>query len=332
MKNLLAAIAFLALLTACSRDEITTYYPPRLPVEQAEEGTYRLVAAILPQREKTWFVKVAGTVERVFEHREEFDSFVRSFKFTGQRGREIEWTVPGGWEENKKDSGGLRLASFRMGPKKQQLEVTVVGLSNQAKEATSVLANVNRWRDQLGLEPIAEGDLKDNLNQVIRKIEVDNVSATVVEITGPGKAPEPTVPFMYKIPDGWKRARRSVKFSDLTLQAVEGDNIAQLTVSRLGGGGLLHNVNRWRGQVDLDDIKQEQLKDVVKSIKVSGKDAPYMHLEGKQQSILGAIVERGDGTWYFKMMGPVELIKREEPKFKAFLGSIQFEAEEKKDG
>lgn len=69
-------------------------------------------------------------------------------------GAELRWTLPAGWKEGQGD-GKFRYATFAP-PGKARLEVYVVRLPGPAG---GELANVNRWRNQLGLAPLAEGDL-----------------------------------------------------------------------------------------------------------------------------------------------------------------------------
>jgi hypothetical protein len=63
--------------------------------------------------------------------------------------------LPPGWQEGP--SGGMRLSSYIVrGPTGEEAQVSVVPL---AGASGSELDNVNGWRKQLGLEPIAESDL-----------------------------------------------------------------------------------------------------------------------------------------------------------------------------
>ncbi len=69
--------------------------------------------------------------------------------------KNIAWKVPSGWEEQTPSS--MRVGSFLIkGPNGQQADVSVVPLSG---DAGGDLANINRWRGQIGLGPIPESDL-----------------------------------------------------------------------------------------------------------------------------------------------------------------------------
>jgi hypothetical protein len=133
----------------------------------------------------------------------------------------------------------------------------------------------------------------------------------------------------YTLPEGWRKARAKPP----TLAAflvTEGDKQGEVTISAFGGpaGGLLANVNRWRGQVGLPEIDEVQLekdKDL-KKITVDNTDAHFITIAGqKGESILGALVPRANQTWFFKMKGPADLIDKQKAAFDNFLASVQFD-------
>ena len=62
----------------------------------------------------------------------------------------LHWTLPKGWTET--DGGGMRFATL-VAPAKGKLDVSVVVLPGPAG---GELANVNRWRGQIGLPPMDE--------------------------------------------------------------------------------------------------------------------------------------------------------------------------------
>jgi hypothetical protein len=65
----------------------------------------------------------------------------------------LKWSLPKGWSELP--GGGMRFATFKA-PYAGKLEATVVVLPGQAG---GELANVNRWRGQIGLPPMDEPGL-----------------------------------------------------------------------------------------------------------------------------------------------------------------------------
>lgn len=70
----------------------------------------------------------------------------------GWRGDGVSWTLPDGWSQTP--GGGMRFMTVN--PPQPGSEVAV---SKFAGDVGGPLANANRWRQQLGLEPIAASDL-----------------------------------------------------------------------------------------------------------------------------------------------------------------------------
>jgi hypothetical protein len=331
-------------LCGCQNDEIQSYQVPK-PEQSARTAKIdlRLLAARFQPGDRTWFIKLMGPAQAVQEHKEAFDRFVQSVHFTDQAGKPIAWTVPDGWREE--GGSDMRYATFRMGTKDAPLEATVVSLG---REAGSLLDNVNRWRAQIGLGRTTEAEL----GSMSTEMKIHGVAATLVDMTGQGagtmpkrppvasgRGPLPGAPprdesepaLKYATPPGWKEVRPD-RMSVAALQVADGDQLAKITVSPLGGpaGGLGANVNRWRGQIQLEPISEEDVRKQCKQLEIAGKPAQYIDLVGPenagrdQKRILAVILTRGDETWFFKMIGPAGLVGKQKSAFEAFVGSVRF--------
>lgn len=131
----------------------------------------------------------------------------------------------------------------------------------------------------------------------------------------------------WKVPSHWiaggPRAMRLASFE------IPGDGNASgdLSISTLasGGGGLLANVNRWRGQVGLTPTDEASLAKEAQTITLPGRQkATVVDLGGASANrILGAIVPDGDKSWFFKLSGPDALVVKERENFLAWLKSIE---------
>lgn len=66
----------------------------------------------------------------------------------------LAWSLPKGWSQDV--SGGMRYATLKPPAAGGKIDVSVVVLPGPAG---GELANVNRWRGQIGLPPMAEADL-----------------------------------------------------------------------------------------------------------------------------------------------------------------------------
>jgi len=107
---------------------------------------------------------------------------------------------------------------------------------------------------------------------------------------------------------------------------------ADISVVSLGGqaGGLLANVNRWRGQLELPPTNGKTLK--TQSEKIMTRAGPVTLVDivssknliqdQYKKRLLTGILERNDKTWFFKMMGEDSLVRNAKPSFIQFLKSI----------
>ena len=80
---------------------------------------------------------------------------------TGPAPEHPAWTVPAGWTEQPPSP--MLLAKFVATDNAARAEITVSAFPG---DVGGLLANVNRWRKQVTLEPIAEADLAKTVTQV----------------------------------------------------------------------------------------------------------------------------------------------------------------------
>lgn len=130
-------------------------------------------------------------------------------------------------------------------------------------------------------------------------------------------------------PDHWKaKATGAMRKGSFT---VPGDNgaDADLSITAFPGdvGGLLANVNRWRGQIDLPPIAETDLAGAITHVEQNGLVFVIVDFANpnasKSQRILGALVPYNGATWFFKLMGPDATVGHEKPAFLAFLKTVQ---------
>lgn len=114
------ALACMLLLGACQRDSIRRYLVEKEPAQAQEAGMAAVEAAPQP-------ASAAGG---------------------------LRWTLPAGWQE-KQGGGDMRVATLTP-PGAGKAEATVIRLPGPAG---GELANVNRWRNQIGLPPLTEPQL-----------------------------------------------------------------------------------------------------------------------------------------------------------------------------
>jgi len=102
-----------------------------------------------------------------------------------------------------------------------------------------------------------------------------------------------------------------------------GDARAEVGVSVFTSdtGGALGNVNRWRGQVGLGPIAEEDLPRQLTPLDPSEPRAILVNLNNAGKHLVAAIVPR-EGQWYFyKLMGDSAAVTPETDAFVAFVKS-----------
>src|SRR4029079_19391055 len=90
-------------------------------------------------------------------------------------------------------------------------------------------------------------------------------------------------------------------------------------------------VNRWRGQVGLPPIAQEELAKLAESVDVGGSAGVLFDQAGTAASedatrVLATILRRADAAWFFKMTGDDGFVVKQKPVFLEFLKSVKFAA------
>jgi hypothetical protein len=148
--------------------------PGQKPVQNA--GQQWMLAALVLQADRAWFFKMGGLESPLDEQAEAFRSLVKSVRFVDGK---PQWNLPEGWRQ--KGESGMRFATLEFGPADKPLELTVIPLPIPPGDRSAyVLSNVNRWRQQVNLEPIAAAEL----DQQSEKIELDGATAVVVDLRG----------------------------------------------------------------------------------------------------------------------------------------------------
>jgi len=329
-------LGFLLLTLGCQREEpIAVYTAPRL-----EQPGVRLLAALFPQKEQTWVFKVSGNEPAVKGVADGFDQLVRSVRFGDQADAPITWTAPAGWREEPGNQ--FRHATLRPGPGDDALEVTVSKL--QGAQADSIVENINRWRGQLGLQPVNAA----GASQLCKTIKVGDVEATLVDMAGRGnlkgmkpppmatrrepvKTPPPQRPgLVFRKPGDWAEKADPTGISAASFTVREGDQSADITVTALPGpaGGLAANINRWRTQINLPPLPEEQLLREIREVTVSGIRGHAVEMLGPDRAagrerISGIVLSQGNVTWFFKMRGGADIVARQQPAFEAFANSVR---------
>lgn len=317
--------AGLLLLSGCPSEEGVKTYPVAREVEVPVAGQ-RVVGAIIPRDRETWFFKMTGPETAVSPQVEAFEKFLATVRFP--EGKPIEWTKPDDWGEKQPNPSEMvpRYAILLVGPRQLELSVTKLGPLGNGAENT-LLGNVNRWRRQIGLGPVAAADL----GKTTREIKVGGQNATLVDATRPGSGggggdgPSKGNELKFKASDDWKKAPND-SFSQLKFTIARDGKTATVSFSQLTPQDLLPNVERWRAQVGLPPkVAAEDLPKLVSALELPLGKADYVDLSGSSRRLLGVLLHQKQGTWVFKLLGDAELVGSQKSAFEEFVKSVKLD-------
>ena len=172
----------------------------------------------------------------------------------------------------------------------------------------------------------------------------NNAAPTLPDSAGPLPPGHPAIPdaaaapstpasasaLTWTAPAAWQaKALTTMRRGSFTVPG-DGDTTADLSIIAFPGaaGGLVENLNRWRGQVGLASLDAAQLTAQTTVVKTAaGLEFTVADLaaegNGPRQRLLGAIASYGGETWFFKLLGPDALVARTKPAFLAFLQTVK---------
>jgi hypothetical protein len=154
----LCAGAAALLLSGCRREEVTHARVKRAPAEAEAPGSGGGMGAMPPGAQPASAVPAPPAPAQ---------------------GEGLRWNLPKGWTQDAK-TGGMRYATLKPASR-GKIDVSVVVLPGPAG---GELANVNRWRGQIGLAPIDEAGLAS----ARLAVKAPAGAVSVYDFTGEGQA------------------------------------------------------------------------------------------------------------------------------------------------
>jgi hypothetical protein len=310
----------------------------------------------------------------------------------------LKYTLPDGWKE--KELSQMRVASFSASGDGKEADISVIPLGGMSG---GDLANINRWRGQVGLAAVDESAMKNSVEAVTIAGKPGDLydlagtapgsgdeerilgailhgddavwyfkmtgDAALVEKQKPnfiaflksvdfGKLAPPSTMDMSKLPashpaiPGMEAAAPAADNGDhpawtvpadwqpgqlaqflIARYVIKGDNGANaaVNVSQLGGGGggLAANVNRWRGQLGLAPLLDDEIAKLP-TVETAGVKAVLADITGtdprsnKPARLVGAVVPIGDNTWFYKLMGDASVVGAQKEAFIKFVQSVKY--------
>jgi len=137
---------------------------------------------------------------------------------------------------------------------------------------------------------------------------------------------------IWTVPSSWQSVPPSqFLLAEFSIPGVNGAK-AEVNVAEMGGegGGLLANVNRWRGQLGLNALSENELSPLAQSFDVPGGKATLIDFAGVDSKtgvptrLVGAIVSQNDQTWFYKLMGSEPIVAQQKDAFMKFIRSANY--------
>jgi hypothetical protein len=156
-------------------------------------GKFRqqILVAMLVRGTTTWFFRIVGPTELVDSQRGKFIEFLKSISFedkapeqpvvapapatTSNQTSPSIWKVPADWRAIP--AAQFLIAQYSMGNDDAKAQVNVAELKG---DGGGLLANANRWRDQIGLPPLDE----NGLQPLVQSLDVPGGHASLVDFAG----------------------------------------------------------------------------------------------------------------------------------------------------
>lgn len=137
---------------------------------------------------------------------------------------------------------------------------------------------------------------------------------------------------LWVVPPGWQEQPGAQMLLAKFIIPGPDDKQAELNVSMLSGagGGLLANVNRWRGQIQLPPVDDAALSKQIETLDLASGKATLVDMNGtdaksgQRVRVLAAIVPQSDRTWFYRMMGDEAVVELQKEVFKKFIQTIEY--------
>jgi hypothetical protein len=135
----------------------------------------------------------------------------------------------------------------------------------------------------------------------------------------------------WTVPAGWQEVPAAqFLLAEYSIAGANGAK-AEVNVAQLSGngGGVLPNVNRWRGQIGLDPVDETGLGKMTTTMAVAGGQATIVDMAGNDMSgqatrLVAAIVPVGDQTWFYKLMGDEKVVAGQKDAFTKFVQTARY--------
>ncbi len=136
----------------------------------------------------------------------------------------------------------------------------------------------------------------------------------------------------WDVPSNWKEVPGGqflvAKF--VLAGARNAEAAVNVSKSQGDGGGLLANLNRWRGQLGLPPTTEADLGKATRSVDLPNGKAVLADISGKdgktgqEARLVAVVVPRHFETWFFKLMGDAQVVQGQRETFLKFVQAVKY--------
>ena len=341
----------LILMTGCQdRPEITTHriqlqqvddddsnLPPMMRGRSSSNKPERMVVAFIENGNSTWYFKVKGDPATVKKFEPQWSAYIKSITFDPSGNPQGD--VPTNWTEGRKRM--MVDKTYNIGDDADPLQLDISSLS----AGQDLALNVNRWLNQLGLPNVGQDQLSSVLNQMetaagtMMLFDQTRSGESSTVSNDPGNNEESNNqsetskgPFQFEAPAGWEQGKINSVVLLRYHKKNDGDEnkMASISVSVLPAdiNEWVPNVQRWCGEIGLDDYSTEKIESMTRQVTVSSKDAQRIDLvssEENGEARYAVMLKHAGQAWFFKLYGDKQMVADATPDFETFLTTIKFD-------
>lgn len=338
MPSAMMFLALAAFLTGCSREQISVYTAPKdsatPEVAQNDSQSPPADAAARPSP------KVGWTLPQGWTETGSDSVSLENFSVHGASGQEARasltelpnlsgkevmlvnmWRQQAGLTALNDDDALKSIHPVQFGVD-QGSYFEVLG-TNDGRSFEILTAFLHRpdgsWFCKISGEPDLIAAQKTVFIDFLKTIQIQDGEATPVAAAS---AASPTL--NWNVPGQWQAEppgdMQVARFN------VPGQNNAKAEVSvsmfRMQAGDTLTNINRWRTKfVGLAPVQQKDLPQLLSPLDSAHPGSVLVDMQKDGKRLIGAIVPRPDGYWYYKLVGEAAAVGPQKDSFIAFAKS-----------
>jgi len=208
----------------------------------------------------------------------------------------------------------------------------MIGQSRQRILVAMLTRGTMSWFFKMTGEDAFVTSQKDNFIQFLKSVSfvenapMETAAAPVAPATPDGNQNAGSI---WTVPSDWKALPPSqFLLAEFSVTVTNGAN-ADVNVA-VAGGGLVANVNRWRGQLGLPAAGETDFSKSVSTFDIPGGRASLVDLTGtdsktgKPARLVGVILPQNGQTWFYKLMGDPDTVAQQKDAFIKFIQSAKY--------